>query len=333
MVHHDQAKAEDDVDGLMLMHMDDMLNLADEPKAMLEDMDEKFTMGSIDMPKAGEAFTYTGLDIAWDGAKGRCSIGQERYAAAIKTELSDKERKRVFSAADLKRTADNEIDKRYEGAQQAWTGILGWLAKTQRHLSVVFGDISRNCTRPSRDSVVCAMRACEYAKLTHTPLVLEAVKKPALVFWVDASYNVNTCDGRLGWEVQVVEADSIGDDVTSITVNNVLAWRSKRCDRKLASTTSAELMALVEGVKLAPAYVTLVERLWGSTPRVVFVTDNQPLLAWLQTGWVQTDPAVQGVCDLARQQIHEMRAEVLWVPTSKQRADKHTKFIPVKVHK
>lgn len=330
MVHDGEAGSKC-VEGLMLMHMDDMFNIADKPKATLEALDQKFTMGTIEEPKAGETMTYTGLDIAWDGKKGSCSIGQKRYAAAIKTELSDKERKRIFSAADLKLTEPNEIDKKYEGAQQAWTGVLGWLAKTQRHLSVVFGDISRNNTRPSRSSVVSAMRACEYAKLTHTPLVLEAVKKPALVFWVDASYNVTTCDGRLGWEVQIVEADSIGDDVAAITENNVLAWRSRRCERKLASTTSAELMALLEGVKLAPAYVKLVERLWGSKPRVVFVTDNQPLLAWLQTGWVQTDPAVQGVCDLVRERIHDMCAEVLWVATSKQRADKHTKFIPVRV--
>ena len=148
--------------------------------------------------------------------------------------------------------------------------------------------------------------------------------------WVDASFNIKTCEGRIGWEMQVVEASSIGSDISSIPCHNVVSWRSKRVTRKLASTTSAELMALVEGTRVVPAYVRLAECLWRVRPKVVFVTDSQPLLGWLRTGWVDSDPAVQGVLDLARSRLHDVNGQVLWVPTAKQRADKHTKFIHVR---
>ena len=99
-----------------------------------------------------------------------------------------------------------------------------------------------------------------------------------------------------------------------------------RCKRKLASTTSAELCALLEGVKALPTYIALCEKLWKINPKVILVTDNQPLLGWLRTGWVDTDPHMQGMLDLVRDRIDTMKATVLWVKTTEQRADKHTKF-------
>ena len=170
-----------------------------------------------------------------------------------------------------------------------------------------------------------------YAKKTHQRLVFAGIADPVIVWWVDASYNITTCEGRLGWEVQVLDVSEMPKGLESLPRSNLVAWKSRRCKRKLASTTSAELMALLEGVKAAPAYARLVQVLWGKKPKVVFVTDNQPMLGWLRTGWVQTDPAFQGVLDLVRGRIEELCAEVLWVRTSEQRADRQTKFIPVRI--
>ena len=89
-------------------------------------------------------------------------------------------------------------------------------------------------------------------------------------------------------------------------------------------------MALQEGIKEMPAYTRLVEQLWGKKPRVVFVTDSQPLLGWLRKGWVDSDPHCQGVLELVQERIAEYNVEVLWVPTAQQRADRQTKFLPVR---
>lgn len=137
------------------------------------------------------------------------------------------------------------------------------------------------------------MPGFEYAKETHKPLVHEPVVDPALVWWVDASYDIKSSEGRIGWEVQLVEKGSISSDAARISIKHVLAWRSKGCECKLASTSSAELCAMLEGVKLAPAYIRLVSCLWRKSRRLVCVTDSQALLTWLRTGWVNTDPALQ----------------------------------------
>jgi hypothetical protein len=88
-------------------------------------------------------------------------------------------------------------------------------------------------------------------------------------------------------------------------------------------------MALLEAVKLVPCYSSFAASLWGRKPKIVFATDSQPLLGWLRTGWVKTDPALQGVLDLVLERVREIDSEVLWVSTSDQRADRHTKFIRV----
>ena len=84
---------------------------------------------------------------------------------------------------------------------------------------------------------------------------------------------------------------------------------------------------MLEGLKVIPAYSRVYEALWGKKPKVIFVTDSQPLLGWLMTGWVQTDPQMQGVLGLVKERIDEQDSTVLWVGTSDQRADRHTKFI------
>ena len=118
--------------------------------------------------------------------------------------------------------------------------------------------------------------------------------------------------------------------ITEIQRDNIVGWRSLKCNRKLVSTTSAELVALVEGVKVAPLYIAFIEKLWGKKPLVIFATDSQPLLGWLGSGWVTSDPAMQGSLDLARSRIKSMNGKVLWVPTKEQRADRQTKFICAK---
>ena len=106
-----------------------------------------------------------------------------------------------------------------------------------------------------------------------------------------------------------------------------MSWSSQRCKRKLCSTTAAELLALVAAVKKAPEYIRLVESLWGEKPEVMFLTDSQGALGWLRKRKAEKDPAMQGYVELVCERIEEMKAEILWVDTKDQRADRQTKFV------
>lgn len=329
LIRRDNSKA---VEGILFMHMDDLLCLSLKPEERLKELGMKFEIDDIEALN-GSSTSYTGLDFFWDSKEKKCSISQEKYIKEINTDLTERQKKKVFSTEDLKINTEDQKNPIYEKAQQAWVGVLGWTAKTQPHLSVIFSECSRNNTRASESSVVAVKRACEYAKKTHRPLTFQAVKKPSIVWWVDASYNLRSCEGRVGSEIQIVEADDVklaGNDLDSLHTSNLVAWRSKRCNRKLASTTSAETVALVEGVKAVPAYIKLVESLWGFKPNVTFVTDSQGLVGWLRTGKASTDPHMQGYVDLIKERVQEIQAEVIWIDGKKQRADRQTKFIAVR---
>ena len=89
--------------------------------------------------------------------------------------------------------------------------------------------------------------ACECAARTHVLLYLRGVKVPVFVCWVDASYSIRSCDGRVGYEIQVVDESSFCNDLVNLSEDNLVAWRSIRCESKLGSTMSAELIALCDG--------------------------------------------------------------------------------------
>jgi hypothetical protein len=228
---------------------------------------------------------------------------------------------------DLKKAEPGEVDSRLEKVQQAWAGVLGWACKTQPHISVVFSEVSSNNTSPCESSVCSVKRACEYAKETYRPLKFESVRQPAMVWWVDASYNIYTCDGRLGWELQIVDEAKLEHGVTVLPYSNLVQWKTKRTDTVCAATTSAELLAMMAAVKQLLAYVALCKALWGVTPRVCFATDSQPLLGWLRTGRATPDPHFQGPLDLVLERIREYGVGVVWVNTKSRRADRHKKCL------
>jgi hypothetical protein len=84
-------EADGEIDGLLLMHMDDLLCLSEDPVAMLKELDTKMAMGDIELLETDVEAIYTGLDIKWDGPGGKCEIGQGRYIEAINTQLTDKD--------------------------------------------------------------------------------------------------------------------------------------------------------------------------------------------------------------------------------------------------
>ena len=151
-----------------------------------------------------------------------------------------------------------------------------------------------------------------------------------IVWWVYGSFSLTTCEGRVGYEVQVVDADGVEKvkgAFDKIQRTNLVAWGSNRVKRKLCSTTAAELMALVGAVKAVPAYISLIESLWGVKPKVIYLTDSQGALGWLRKRKAEKDPAMQGYVELVCERIEETGAEIYWVDTKSQRADRQTKFI------
>ena len=66
---------------------------------------------------------------------------------------------------------------------------------------------------------------------------------------------------------------------------------------------------------------------WGVEPHQIYVTDNQPLVRWLNNKRTDSDPEWQGTLEYVEERVRERCADVIWVPTKEQRADRHTKFV------
>eukprot|EP00919_Chromeraceae_sp_WS-2016_P019038 GHVR01045363.1.p1 GENE.GHVR01045363.1~~GHVR01045363.1.p1 ORF type:complete len:168 (+),score=13.92 GHVR01045363.1:394-897(+) len=81
---------------------------------------------------------------------------------------------------------------------QILMGILGWASKTQPHLSYMFGELSRWSTKPTKQKLLTAKRALLYARDKSQPLKFRSIVKPKLRIWSDASYKLNSYQGRAG---------------------------------------------------------------------------------------------------------------------------------------
>lgn len=325
-----KSNVKDPPRGIMRTHMDDLFCNGDDPVAKLESIKKYYKTGPITEFTSKEWGVYTGIEILWDKEKGVAQHSQKQYVDNIDTKLTGAEKRRRFGAKDLELTREDEINVEYQKEHQSWTGTLGWLARTQRFLSVVFSMVSRNSTRPSAESVLKAKRACEYAKEFHSPLVFHGVVDPVLLLWVDGNYDLATCDGRKGWEGQLLDESEVDEnDFERISDENVIGWRSQRHDRKLGSSSSSELVAFVSVVKQMPLYTSHIEKLWGCKPKVFLLTDSQPLIGWLNTKWIKSDPKLQGMLDLVLERLAEYGPDVKvrYVRTEINKADKHTKFI------
>ena len=321
-------------DSVMPMHVDDLLCLTDKPLDELNKIGKAFELDDPELLSANTKHMYCGLELEFSADGSQCLIGQSQYADGIKTGLTDKQRKGVITEKDLRRAVAKDVDPRLQKQQQHWMGKLGWLSLTQLHLLVPFSMQSKNNTKPSEQTVIAAQRLCEFAKATHQPLRYDnSVSDPALVFWVDAAFDLRKCQGRIGWEVQLIDKQVLVAGKLEETIKqvprglNVVEAKSRSIERQVASSTAVELLALRDGVKRMPLYSRVVKELWGKEPLQVYATDNQPLVKWLNNKWIDSDPEWQGTLDYVIERVTEKSAHVIWVPTAEQRADRYTKFI------
>eukprot|EP00919_Chromeraceae_sp_WS-2016_P016184 GHVR01038712.1.p1 GENE.GHVR01038712.1~~GHVR01038712.1.p1 ORF type:complete len:178 (+),score=8.86 GHVR01038712.1:290-823(+) len=152
------------------------------------------------------------------------------------------------------------------------------------------------------------------------PLTLVGLKENWILLGVsDAAYDIVLFEGRVGYEIRLVNGTQVSPDVKFYPENtdaNILCWSSKVLKNKVTSTTSAELHALARVVKVMPAYLKLTEALKGIRPQVIYEVDSKPLISQLHTGKSASEPALRGLLDYVIQEFHKRKASVRWVPTA-----------------
>jgi hypothetical protein len=319
-------------------HVDDLKMRAHDPaEQLIHGVGKKLGIEAATTMKRGEAGNFIGVDMMLlDNNK--MSNGKESYAQGMKTDLSEKEASRKLTAADLKDLGDMHTDEETQKKQMKLVGELGWLAQVDPNLAFIFSYISKTNTKANSRTLDLSKRIVEYAKRTTKPLKFVGnVKTPVIVGWCDANYNILTGESRLGYLIQVLDRAEVyrGSELVSpaaIPHYNVVAWRSLKPGRAVGSSSVGELLALRQLVRAVPLYSSVVQRLWKCKPAEVYFTDNQAVIDWCHSQYIDSDAQWQGVLnevigDLASEE--RGATEVRWVHTHEQRADKLTKFIAV----
>uniref|UniRef100_A0A0G4I103 RNase H type-1 domain-containing protein n=1 Tax=Chromera velia CCMP2878 TaxID=1169474 RepID=A0A0G4I103_9ALVE len=140
--------------------------------------------------------------------------------------------------------------------------------------------------------------------------LFSGVDDPKLVLFVDAAYSLSRCEGRGGFEAYLVDKK---ESIANVRFSNLVVWKSKRIKRKLISSTSAELCALIDGVKQSFQWKQLAEALWMKPLEVEVYTDSAPLMEQLESGQSRREPHMDGLLAYARQELRALKAKVLWV--------------------
>uniref|UniRef100_A0A0G4FDQ1 Uncharacterized protein n=1 Tax=Chromera velia CCMP2878 TaxID=1169474 RepID=A0A0G4FDQ1_9ALVE len=157
-----------------------------------------------------------GSTMLWD---------QGQYAASLVPGREGEIKKAVkLTDKDLLVSADEEIDMSLQEQYQKKVGKLGWLVKSQPHLSFLFSALSKNNSHPSARSLRVVNKALAYAQQMHRALELKGLKEeehPVLVGWVDASYKLSEKTGRKGLEFQIVSQSALKDLCALGYVNTV----------------------------------------------------------------------------------------------------------------
>eukprot|EP00919_Chromeraceae_sp_WS-2016_P019800 GHVR01047023.1.p1 GENE.GHVR01047023.1~~GHVR01047023.1.p1 ORF type:complete len:187 (+),score=11.95 GHVR01047023.1:247-807(+) len=146
---------------------------------------------------------------------------------------------------------------------QSLLGKIMWVSDSRVGEIYSVGEISRRSTTASQADTLILIKLVNLSKEIAKPLILSSVKGNWKLIGVsDSAYDISTYEGRIGFEIRLI-SDYCSELVVS---NNILCWSSKVLRNKLASTTSAEMHALLKAIKTMPLYISLAKSLTGKTP-------------------------------------------------------------------
>jgi len=305
---------------VMAVHVDDLLIFSADPARDFEPLRQRLKMDEPEILSAGDEMGYTGLEVRKN--ESGFEISQEAYLKSIPVQTDDLPRKSL-SPEMLNEEKEEEKEEDLVAVMMKVMGVLGWVCRTSADLAFVFSELSRYSSHPTGSKLVAALLALIRAREKNDSLHFEGVIDPKLALFVDAAYSLSRCEGRGGFEAYLVDKK---EKIEGMRRTNLVAWKGKRIKKKLISSTSAKLCALVDGVKQSFQWKRLAEALWMKPLEVEIYTDSAPLMEQLESGYSKREPRMDGLLKYVQQELRALKTRVLWVSTNWQRADRHTKY-------
>ena len=139
---------------------------------------------------------------------------------------------------------------------QSLSGAASWGCKTRPQTAFCYSCLSKYSSRPTE-------RLMRFMQVHKDKVCLRSLLNilfMKLRLWSDASYARLAYTCRVGHVMQVVHKD---DDIPpNKSWENCVEWRSKQISMKVASTTSAELLALRDSCKVAWMYINMWNKMF-----------------------------------------------------------------------
>uniref|UniRef100_A0A0G4HHW1 Reverse transcriptase Ty1/copia-type domain-containing protein n=1 Tax=Chromera velia CCMP2878 TaxID=1169474 RepID=A0A0G4HHW1_9ALVE len=265
------------VKAVMAVHIDDLLVFSDDPVRDLEPLRKRLEMDELEILECGGEMGYTGMKVK--RTEEGFALSQKAYLESIPVQKEDLPRKSL-SPELIESSAEEETDESFVSVIQKVMGVLGWVCRTTTDLAYLFSELSRYNSRPSGSKLVAALLALIHVCEKGDCLQFSRVDNPKLALFIDAAYSLSRCEGRGGFEVYLVDKK---ENIANMRFSNLVAWKSKRIKKKLIFSTSAELCALVDGVKQSFQWKRLAEALWMKPLEVEVYTDSAPLMEQLES--------------------------------------------------
>lgn len=297
----------------LLSYVDDILVMSKNLHQAVKELQEIIRCGDACPVTAKDWTRYVGWDLQLHSSKAM-SLSMTSFLRS----LDDYQVRGVLTARDFQQGMVE--DQSLKPTQLSLLGKVGWLSTLYPSMGFAFSHLA---SQPPSGKLVKTLekilRDAKHGRLQH--LQLCAAKEYQLILWVDASYNNQTNQARLGMIVQLVPEGTEVDEHTNVVFHKSI--KDKRLHR---STLSAELSAACEGVSIMETLRKILVLLPIS--RRIIKSDSRTLVEALKSKRCKDGYSV-GRLEYLLQCMADSSIEIQWCPTTEQRADRLTKFIPM----
>eukprot|EP00918_Siedleckia_nematoides_P015954 GHVU01034451.1.p1 GENE.GHVU01034451.1~~GHVU01034451.1.p1 ORF type:complete len:984 (+),score=104.50 GHVU01034451.1:229-3180(+) len=305
-------------------HVDDIMAAAPDVCCVFNEVRENFECNDGKVLREGVSETYLGSEYCLD--KGTIVVNSRRYVRQIvesdpsEFELRVREVRPTALAKGQPEETSPELQREYRGV----LGVLGWATRLTPDQHVSHSEFGAHSACPAKRHLE-ALKTFLLTMYTYPPPSLSLCAfdgTPTLHGFCDASYDREKMQCRTGFKLYL-DGPELGPNENC----NMVAWETKRPKAKIASSTSAELLALLLLVKGIWRYFCFVEKLWGEKPSVYVYVDNKPLVQQLRKGYCQEEPRLNAQLSYVAENLKALDGKVTLIPREKQRADAMTKMV------
>lgn len=297
-----------DLQGLVLMHVDDMLYFGNETFLLkvIKPFKKTFRISKEETC----AFKYVGISVTQ--YTDSIQLDQKQYLDTVNADLLPKE-----ALKDKYRFVD-ESEKR---TFRQGIGQLGWLTSISRpEAAFDYCVMSTRQAKPQVSDFFLYRKAVREMKNNSYEIRLKKLntRSMELTIFSDASFgNLSGGASQLGFIVFL--NDKEGNAIP-------VSWASRKSKRVARSTLTAETLAAVEAVDAAMMCRKVLEDLLDKAlPPIKLLVDNKSLYETSQTSNVLADKRLMIDMSALRQMVTEKEVLIQWIPASKQLADVLTK--------